>query len=154
MPMFKAAACYPYCMAARLRGSGADGLVLYNTLDWRDRVHLMKRDCMVNTPVLSNPLKAFENGTARFMPNGTVSRTDALAAVETMLCSLDVVAGGSVVSGKWDPNTMGCIQSGRATTIVSADSHPTYSSASGTKKRSFRSILMKEQPLRTQGTSR
>jgi hypothetical protein len=147
MPLFKASACYPYCMAARLKGSGADGLVLYNAPDWRNRVHLMKRDCMVDTPVLSNPLQAFSSGTARFMPNGTASGTDAPAGVETMLGSWDVVSGGSVVSKKWDPSTMGCIQSGRATTIVAADSHPTYSSASGTKKRAFRSILMNEQPF-------
>lgn len=57
-PLFKAAACYPYCMAARLRGSGAGGsIVLYNAPDWHERVHLMHRDCIVDTPVLSNPVQ-------------------------------------------------------------------------------------------------
>jgi hypothetical protein len=47
-PIFKAASCYPYCMAARLRGSSAkDGaLVLYSAADWKERVHLMLKGCI------------------------------------------------------------------------------------------------------------
>ncbi len=39
-----------------LKGSGADGLVLYNAPDWHEWVHLMKRDCLVDTPVLNEAL--------------------------------------------------------------------------------------------------
>ena len=57
-PLFKAAACYPYCMAARLRGSGAGGsIVLYNAPDWHERVHLMQRDFIVDTPMLQDPVQ-------------------------------------------------------------------------------------------------
>lgn len=146
MPMFKAAACYPYCMAARLRGSGADGLVLYNAPDWHERVHLMKRDCLVDTPVLDEAMRKFSSTSARFMPSGTLSSTDALPGAETLI-SNDVVARASVVSSKWDANTMGCIQSSLATTIVASDAHPTYPNPTANEKRTFRSILMKEQPF-------
>ena len=40
-PLFKAAVCFPYCMAVRLSGSGTDGFVLYNAPDWHEREHLM-----------------------------------------------------------------------------------------------------------------
>jgi hypothetical protein len=32
--VFTEASCYPYCMAARPTGSGADALILYNAKDW------------------------------------------------------------------------------------------------------------------------
>jgi hypothetical protein len=114
-PMFKAAACFPYCMAARLRGSGADGLVLYNAPDWHERVHLMKRDCIVDTPVLAN---AVQSKLAQYLPNGTMYPTDRLPQAETIV-DTDVVAGASATASKWDANTMGCVQSNVARTIFS-----------------------------------
>ncbi len=154
-PMFKAAACYPYCMAARLRDSGADGLVLYNAPDWHERVHLMKRDCIIETPVLAAAVAKSASGTTtsggnkvRLMPNGTLSSTDTLPGIESAM-SNDVIAGSSVVSKKWDPNTMGCVQSNLARSMVKAEEHPTYTSTSSgsNRKRTFRSILMKGQPF-------
>ena len=59
-------------MAARLSGSGADGLVLYNAPDWHERVHLMKRDCIVDTPVLANAVQAVASKLALYMPNSTM----------------------------------------------------------------------------------
>ncbi len=68
-----AAACYPYCMAARLRDSGANGLVLYNANEWRDRVHLMHRYC--NKQQTSDPLLAVREGGAQSLMNGTTARS-------------------------------------------------------------------------------
>ena len=64
-------------MAARLSGSGADGLVLYNAPDWHERVHLMKRDCIVDTPVLANAVQAAASKLEQYMPNCTMYSTDA-----------------------------------------------------------------------------
>lgn len=148
-PLFKAAACYPYCMAARLKGSGAGGtLVLYNAPDWHERVHVMRRDCVVDTPILSNPLQAVNDKTATLQANGTRSSTDTLPNAETTLGSTDVIQGSSVASWTWEPNANGCVQSSAAKTIVKADVHPTYKSRSTPdQKRTFRSILLKEQPF-------
>ena len=44
---FAGAACFPYCMAARRRGSGSQGLTIYNAEDWQTRVQLQGRDCAV-----------------------------------------------------------------------------------------------------------
>jgi hypothetical protein len=99
--LFKASACFPYCMAARLSGSGADGLKLYNALDWHERVHLMKRDCIVNTPVLANTVQAVARKLAQHLPNGTMYSTDEFPKAETVVHT-DVVAGASVIASKWD----------------------------------------------------
>ena len=145
-PLFKAAACFPYCMAARLSGSGADGLVLYNASNWHKRVPLMKRDHIVNTPVVANAVQAVASKLAQHMPNGTMYSTDEFPKAETIVHT-DVVAGASVIASKWDANTMGCVQSNVAHSILTAESHPAYDTSSAQQKRIFRSILMKLQPF-------
>ena len=42
---FKQAACFPYCMALHVRGSGTQGLVIHNANEWSDGVTMLKRDC-------------------------------------------------------------------------------------------------------------
>ena len=153
-PLFKAAACYPYCMAARLRGSGSNGLVLYNAPDWHERVHLMGRDCIIDTPVLANPVQAFDTGAAKFMPSGTHSSTDPMPAAEASNEG-DVVQGASVIAGKWDPSTMGCVYSRSGKTIVLSSAHPSYGPGGSNltttpaqlQQRTARSILMQGQPF-------
>jgi hypothetical protein len=85
----------------------------------------MKRDCIVDTPVLVNAVQAVASKLAQYMPNGTMYSTDELPKAETVVHT-DVVAGASVVSSKWDTNTMGCIQSNVARTTLTADSHPAW----------------------------
>lgn len=46
---FEAAACFPYCLAARRKGSGSQGLMIYNADDWQTRVQLQGRDCAVSS---------------------------------------------------------------------------------------------------------
>jgi hypothetical protein len=153
-PLFKAAACYPYCMGARLRGSGAGGqLVLYNAPDWQERVHLMKRDCIVDTPMLSNPVAAVDAGSATFLPNGTYASTDSLPNAEATLreAGSNAMPGSSVASWTWapiDPSSTGCIQSSVASTIVRKDvMGPRYSPKTTDAQRTFRSILLRGQPF-------
>lgn len=42
---FKAASCFPYCMALHMRGGGITPLVLHNANEWGDGVALLRRDC-------------------------------------------------------------------------------------------------------------
>lgn len=146
-PIFKAAACYPYCMAARLRGSGASSseLVLYNAPDWRERVHLMMRDCLVGTSALSDPVQAIAQGLAKLQPRGTRASTDDLPVAETRVAH-DVIAGASIVSSLWDAARTGCVQSSMGSTLVKSSALPTYA-AQTPKSRGFRSILMVGQPF-------
>ena len=59
----------------------------------------------------------------------------------------NVVAGASVMASKWGANTMGCMQSDVAHSILTAESHPAYDTSSAQQKHTFRSILMKLQPF-------
>jgi len=45
LSIFTEASCFPFCMAARPRGSGADDLLLFNARDWRNKVMVVDRDC-------------------------------------------------------------------------------------------------------------
>lgn len=42
---FTKAACFPYCMGIHQRGKANSLMRLYNAPDWRDRVHILNRDC-------------------------------------------------------------------------------------------------------------
>lgn len=134
-------------MAARLRGTGAGGLVLYNAPDWHERVHLMRRDCIIDTRAMSDP----STTGAIYMPSGTGSSTDALPAAETSLNENDLVQGSSVIVKTWDPVTMGCVQATSAQTALLTGVHPAYNGTNPVmnpqysgplQKRTFRSILM------------
>ena len=129
-----------------MRGSGAGGkLVLYNAPDWNERVHLMQRDCVVDTPVLSNPVEAVAKNAATFLHSGTASSTDPLPNAETSIGSSDLMRGSSVAAWTWEPNANGCVQSSTASTIVRRDLHPVYKTEQNA--RAFRSILMQGQPF-------
>ena len=42
---FKAAACFPYCMAVHVRGSGSQPMVLHDADEWRNGVFMLNRAC-------------------------------------------------------------------------------------------------------------
>lgn len=147
MPLFKAAACYPYCMASRLKGSGADGLVLYNANEWHDRVHLMHRDCSSQQlDRQGGPVSAVAQKTAYFLPNGTsssMSSMDLRSSVETT-APVTPVPGSSVVLRKWDSSTGTCINANMAMSMMGKDVMNALLPSSANV---FRSILMVEQPF-------
>lgn len=148
VPMFKAAACYPYCMAARLQGSGANGLVLYNANEWRDRVHLMNRDCNKQQTAL-DPLGTVGSGNAMFLPSGTQSK-DQFSLDSTVESSAAAPGLGdglsAVVVQKWDAASGGCVQASSAWSRVGNQVYQTVS-----KKNVQRSILMPGQPFAYSG---
>lgn len=144
MPLFKAAACYPYCMAARLRGSGSDGLVLYNANEWRDRVHLMNRDC--NLMQMQDPVSLTKSQSASFLPNGTSSAASSVLLKNSVETSAPVtpVPGSSVVFNKWDPSVGGCVQANMARSMVGKQILDKLRPSS---RNDFRSILVQGQPF-------
>ena len=54
---FRAANCFPYCMALHMRGSGTDPMVLHGANEWNDGVSMLRRDCglfMLTDPSAAN----------------------------------------------------------------------------------------------------
>lgn len=139
---FQSSACFPYCMAARIRGSGANGLVLYNAPDWKENVHLMERDCATKLQVdEGNVLDRIRSGVVTYMTSGDGSSAikSAIKTTAQTILSNDAV-GGTVYNTAWDP-IAGCAQSSLARSVVSVDVLPGYTD------RRFRSILMPGQPF-------
>lgn len=63
IPTFIKAACFPYCMAIRKTGSAATGMVLYNAPTWKEKVHLIGRDCASTQPHLAeDPWASMQSG--------------------------------------------------------------------------------------------
>ncbi len=146
MPLFKAAACYPYCMASRLQGSGSDGLVLYNANEWRDRVHLMNRDCSVAQ--MQDPKTARSESGASFLPNGTQGSSSSAFLKESVETSSTVtpVRGSSLVFQKWDPASGKCVLASNSVSMLGTDVMQQLRGTSGNSN-AFRSILVPGQPF-------
>lgn len=129
-------------MAARLAGTGANGLVLYNADMWRDRVHLMNRDC--NQQQIGDPIDAVNQGNVTYLPAGTQSKDQFSAAhtVETISENAPALTGSSVVAMKWNSFSGGCVQASMARTLMGKEIYQAVS-----KKNVYRSILLPEQPF-------
>jgi hypothetical protein len=127
--LFTGSSCYPYCMAARASGSGADGLVLYNAADWLGKVHVMDRDCGVETHL--NDIEAcVQDDTCSYLQDSYLGNE---AGTVSTIMHGDVL-GGMVLSRKWDAND-GCVVSHGSRSIMGLDVHSAYTS------NAYRSIL-------------
>lgn len=146
-PIFKAAACYPYCMAARLHGTGANGLVLYNANEWRDRVHLMHRDCN-KQQIGPNPLAAVREDRAQLLlvTDDSSSSSSATTTVESASENAPALNGASVLVKKWDPVQGGCVQASLTRSLVGKEIYQAVS-----KRNVFRSVLLPGQPFAYSG---
>lgn len=116
------ASCFPYCMAARRSGSGADGLVLYSASEWRNKVHLYDRDCAYG--YLDDPVSSVVSGAAKYVSGEAdeVSGGRLGATVKT----LNDVLSGVVRIGEWDPVSGGCRESRQAVSLVGVDALTGY----------------------------
>jgi hypothetical protein len=119
--LFTGSSCYPYCMAARASGSGADGLVLYNAADWLNKVHVMDRDCGVETH-LDDIMGCVADNTCSYLQDSYLAYEK--GTVSTILKG-DML-GGMVLTKKWDANTGGCVQSSGSVSILGTDVHTGY----------------------------
>lgn len=146
-------------MAARPTGSGTGniaGLVLYNAPEWKERVHLMHRDCAVKTH-LDDPVAEINQGVVEFVDRDSavaaspLSSQDRKNSAETVVAN-DILSartnttsssstttgqngGSSVLVKKWDP-VRGCVEAPLSSSAVGVDIHLGY------KDNRFRSILM------------
>jgi hypothetical protein len=116
-------------MAARPSGSGADGLVLYNAADWLNKVHVMDRDCGVETH-LDDILGCVQDNTCSYSENSYFANDP--GTVATVLRGDP--QGGMVLTKKWDP-TQGCVQSSGSVSILGTDVHAGY------QNNAYRAIL-------------
>lgn len=134
---FKQAACYPYCLAVRTKGSSSRGLVLYNADDWARNVQLQNRDC-------SGP---------HVRPEGLGSMVDYVDPVDipkdyggVIHNELDpfqkklVVATGYI----YDPDVMACVLSDTVSSRLNI-------SAVASIHQRYPSILMDAQPFAVAG---
>lgn len=99
--------CYPFCMAARLASSRTAPLVFYSAAQWRGRVHLTRRDC-----VLHSVTPSF-GGAVGSAPEGGVSSAQVLKD--------GVLQFVSVADGVFS-----CMDNLLVTTVIDRSLHPAY----------------------------
>lgn len=157
------ASCYPYCMAARRSGAGADGLVLYNAKDWEEKVHVMDRDCGVLSAIDKDPAALLlasgqEDGAqVHYQGQDAIPSAAAQGSLEIHVSAPSLANPAaqqppySVVrlsASSWDPNTATCSYKRGATTMVPAASHPTVlPSVERQQQQPYRAIRMPGQPF-------
>jgi hypothetical protein len=142
--LWKQASCFPYCMASRVRGSGAQSLVLFSASDWKNAVHVVKRDCVSAQPILNDPIWALTQDVKYNNDHETPVNTGNI--VSTTVAN-NLIGGSIQIGGKqWD-DKYGCIASDTARSIIGINLHPMYNHT----KPAFRSILMIEQPFAMTG---
>jgi hypothetical protein len=122
--LFTGSSCYPYCMAARPSGSGADGLTLYNAPDWLNKIHVMDRDCGVETH-LNDILGCVADNTCSYLQDSYLG--DEAGTVSTVLRG-DIL-GGVVLTKKWDA-TKGGTASSENVSILGVEAHSAYTDRS------------------------
>ena len=163
-------------MASRVRGSGAQSLILYSAADWKSAVHVVKRDCVSTQGIMNDPKRALREVRSvsfySYSPfcvfpfidinlhellciseQGVYYQTDQKTPADMANVVITTVANdvlrGSLTFGdgkQWD-DIAGCIQSDTAQSIIGINLHPMYNNT----KSAVRSILMQEQPFAMTG---
>lgn len=149
---FTEASCYPYCMAARRSGSGADGLVLYNARDWEEKVHVTDRDCGVVSVVDVDPVTQLAGGgglDVHFQGQDAPDAPTGSGLDVHLYAPTGAQAPFSVVRlQSWDPNTARCSYRRGATSMVPIQGHPAVLQAVERRQQQpYRSIRMPGQPF-------
>lgn len=100
-------------MINRKKGSGSEGLVLYNAPDWRERVHIIDRDCAVSLQVgegkTSDIVEKIKEGVFQYS-NGTTTNNNQVSAETLISNDFQGFTGSSVKNTAWDPD-LGCSSS-------------------------------------------
>jgi hypothetical protein len=138
LSVFTGSSCYPYCMAARPSGSGADALVLYNAVDWLDKVHVMDRDCGVATHLVGLEECVIAQ-TCSYLEDSYLGNEPGVVA--TVLHGDPL--GGIILTKKWDRD-QGCVESRGSVSMMNSELHSAYGS---TADNTYRSLLTPGQPF-------
>ena len=131
--------CYPYCMAARRRGSRNDGLTLYSASDWIHSVQLLEQDCTA-TIRADTP-----NDVVSFQANRSMPAYHMYKGVS--YSNLDIIGGQWVFSQAWDPSTHSCSFN---PTMVSRVARGT-ALTEGADLENFKALVLPEQPFAVAG---
>jgi hypothetical protein len=117
------AGCFPYCMAARRTGSGASNLILYNAVEWKNRVHLVDRDCGFSYVEDQGIRETLQTKGAVF-EQSTVFDAASIRSGAKVVSTGDILSGG-VVMKQWDASK-GCIASPGGESSVGVDVYSGY----------------------------
>jgi hypothetical protein len=134
------AGCFPYCMAARRAGSAASTILLYNAAEWKNRVHLMGRDCgfaKMESGTLESALAARE---VEYTTTGAITNGNSASRSSSETVSKLDILSGSVVLNVWDP-AVGCVANVNSQSSVGVDVYTGY-----TQSR-YRSLELPGQPF-------
>jgi hypothetical protein len=137
---FEKAACFPYCLAVRAKGSASRGMVLYNADDWTENVQLQNRDCGISqlqsTGLTSNTKYSDPSDIPK---NYRAIMTDLLDILDKRVVVVD-----SETPATYDPVTMMCVSS------ETVSSRMNRSAVAGIDSR-YEAILMEGQPFAVTG---
>ncbi|KAJ1465765.1 hypothetical protein T484DRAFT_1757185, partial [Baffinella frigidus] len=137
---FEKAACFPYCLAVRAKGSASRGMVLYNADDWTENVQLQNRDCGISqlqsTGLTSNTKYSDSSDIPK---NYRAIMTDLLDILDKRVVVVD-----SETPATYDPVTMMCVSS------ETVSSRMNRSAVAGIDSR-YEAILMEGQPFAVTG---
>jgi hypothetical protein len=126
-------------MAARPTGSGADALILYSANDWMDKVHVLDRDCGIETHI-TDVGKCVADNSCSYLQDSYMGQDP--TTVSTALHG-DILEG-VVLTKNWDP-VNGCSESTGTVSILPRTLHASYAS------NAYRSILGAGQPFSFSG---
>ena len=101
--------CHPFCMGVRLASSQASPIVLYSADQWRSKVHVVKRDCNL------------QSGSSGMQGGLGVSDSVTNAPVVTTQTS-----GGSLQFIASQERTLACTDNLLVTSIINRTLHPAY----------------------------
>jgi hypothetical protein len=136
---FVDAACFPYCMAVRAKGTSSRGLVLYNADDWAQHVQLQNRDCGISQ------LSAGLQSNTQYSESIDIPKN-----YRAVISDLSDILGKRVLVGNtdtpmtYDPVTMTCVSSETISTRMNRSSVPSIATR-------YEAILMNDQPFAVAG---
>jgi hypothetical protein len=136
---FSKAACFPYCMAVRARGTSSRGLVLYNADDWAQHVQLQNRDCGI-----SQLSSALPSNTQYSEASDTPKNYRAVINDLADILGKQILVSDSDTSVTYDPVTMTCVSSDTISSRMDRSSVASIASR-------YESILMETQPFAVAG---
>ena len=129
------AGCFPYCMAARRRGTRNDGLTLYSARDWANKVQLMEHDCSATLrPDTSANVVGFTAD--RALPADAEYKAVAYS-------NTGAPDGQFTFSASWDPRAQDCTYNAKSTSRVARGTPITK----GSNVDRFSAVLMPQQPF-------
>jgi hypothetical protein len=125
---FKLANCFPFCLAARAKGSRSNGLILHSAADWQNFVQFNSRDC-----------------SSKFLSDSdeVLFSTSADLSTKQLVLDSNALLPGNVELLTWDASTHECVYSDTKSTRVDKKAV--------SELQRYDSLLMPSQPFAVAG---